>query len=156
MHRERRDGEAAGAGVRRGPARLELSAGGTVPEAVWERLERARLEAEAAHEAVPLAWPATGRRFLLRPSSFHGRRYWLTSPDCELGMDRHPRPMPAYVQLHSAYLHSLGPELAAGLLGTLLQGDVFGGPVDVVVSRVDVYADFEGCGSRGCRTWTGS
>ena len=123
---------------------LEVTARGTVRLDVWELLERAKLEAQDAGEAVPFQFGSIDRRFLILPHGRRGWPYWLTSPDMEMGLGRNRQGVPAYAQLHSAYLHAMGPELAVGLLGTLLRVDVMGGPFQLIGSRVDVYADVQG------------
>jgi hypothetical protein len=123
---------------------LELSARGMVLLPVWARLERAKQEAREAGEAVPFEWPGMRQTFLMQPRGLHGQSYWLRSGDYELRLGRTPGGVPAFAQLHSAYLHARGPELAAGLVGTLLQVDVMGGPFELIGSRVDVYADVQG------------
>lgn len=123
---------------------LELTARGGAQRQVWELLERAKVEAQEAGEPVPFAFGRSLRPFLILPHGRRGWQYWLTSPDFEMGLGRNREGVPAYVQLHSAYLHSLGPEMAAGLVGTLLQVDVMNGPFKLIGSRVDVYADVQG------------
>ncbi|TMC07682.1 MAG: hypothetical protein E6J41_15735 [Chloroflexi bacterium] len=123
---------------------FEATARGPVRNTVWNALERAKLEAQQAKGAVPFQFGSILRPLLVLPYGRRGWPYWLTSPDFEMGLGRNQRGVPVYVQLHSAYLHSLGPELAVGLLGTLLQVDVMSGPFQLIGSRVDVYADVQG------------
>jgi hypothetical protein len=55
--------------------------------------------------------------------------------------DRFPA---VHVQLHSAYLHSVGLQWALDLLELLLRHDVFGSAYELMVSRIDLYADVQG------------
>lgn len=122
---------------------LNLSARGAVRAEVWEALEAAKLRAQAEEESAPFAF-ATGRAFLVRPYGLRGYTYWLSSPDCELLFGRSERFPAALVQLHSAGLHSMGVDRAVDLVEGLLRAEVFASPPELVVSRVDVYADATG------------
>jgi hypothetical protein len=123
---------------------LHLSARGRVRDDVWEAVEAAKARAQAMEGAVPFDFPVTEQAFLLKPHGLRGYSYWLASPDFELLLGRSERFPAALVQLHAAYLHSLGPEWAIDLAVQLLRLDVFTAPPDVVVSRVDLYADSQG------------
>jgi hypothetical protein len=123
---------------------LEVTARGGVRPEVWGLLERAKLEAQEAGKAMPFEFPRASPRFLILPRGRRAWSYWLTSPDCELALGRNPQGVTAYAQLHSAYLHERGPELAVGMVGTLLQANVMAGPFQLIGSRVDVYADVQG------------
>jgi hypothetical protein len=123
---------------------LHLSAKGTVRAGVWEALEEAKREAQEADEAVPFEFPVTSQAFLLKPYGLRGYAYWLTSPDFELLIGRGARFPAALVQLHAAYLHSMGPAWSVDLAVQLLRLEVFAGVADVTVSRVDLYADGQG------------
>jgi len=123
---------------------LHLSARGGVRADVWEALEASKREAQATEEAVPFEFPTTGQAFLLKPYGPRGYAYWLTSPDFELLLGRNEKFPAVLVQLHSAYLHSMGAEWALHLVDQLLRLEVFGGRPEVVVSRVDLYADAQG------------
>jgi hypothetical protein len=123
---------------------LHLSARGAVRAEVWEALEAAKREAQAEEAAVPFDFPATGRAFLVKPYGLRGYTYWLASPDFELMLGRSERFPAAIVQLHSAGLHSMGAERAVDAAEALLRAEVFASPAELVVSRVDVYADSTG------------
>src|SRR5579859_6151458 len=104
---------------------LHLSARGTVRGEVWEALEAARREAQAAGESVPFGFELTGQAFLLKPHGLRGYAYWLTSPDVELLLGRSERFPAALLQFHSAYLHSVGVGWAVDLVEQLLRLEVF-------------------------------
>ncbi len=123
---------------------LHLSARGAVRAEVWEALEAAKREAQAAEEAVPVDFELTGQAFLLKPYGLRGYAYWLTSPDVELLLGRSERFPAGILQFHSPYLHSVGVGWAVDLIEQLLRLEVFAHPPELVVSRVDVYADATG------------
>jgi hypothetical protein len=50
----------------------------------------------------------------------------------------------AMVQLHSAFLHSVGVDAAIDAAASLLIEDVFAWPPELNVSRIDLYADVQG------------
>ncbi|HSR23705.1 MAG TPA: hypothetical protein VLW53_09150, partial [Candidatus Eisenbacteria bacterium] len=122
---------------------LHLSARGTVRSEVWAALEEAKGRVQAADEAAPFDFDLTGQAFMLKPHGLRGYAYWLASPDFELLLGRSERFPAALVQLHSAYLHSMGVEWAVELAAQLLRLEVAGRP-ELLVSRVDLYADATG------------
>lgn len=123
---------------------LHVSARGQLKSSVREDLEEAKVRAQAAEEPVPFELPVTSQAFLMKPFGLRGYTYWLTSPDFELVLGKGERFPAALVQFHSAYLHSCGPAMAWDLVNLMLRHDLFVGPPDVAVSRVDLYVDFQG------------
>jgi hypothetical protein len=107
-------------------------------------LERAKQRAQAAEEEVRLDFPAADGRFLVRPFGWRAYTYWLSSPNLELRLGKSEHFPTVHVQLHSAYLHSLGVRWAVDLLELLLREDVFEVGPELVVSRIDLYADVQG------------
>lgn len=86
----------------------------------------------------------TGPALLVKPPGLRGHAYWLTSPDFEVILGKSEKFPPVLVQLHSAYMHSLGIDRALDLVEALLQHEVFAGAYRLNVSRIDIYADFQG------------
>lgn len=123
---------------------LHVSARGAVRPEVREALEVVKRDAQEADEPVPYEFPLTAQAFMVKPYGLRGYTHWLTSPDFELLLGRGERFPAALVQLHSAYLHSVGAEWAVGMMTQLLDLEVFASPPVVVVSRIDVYADTQG------------
>ena len=123
---------------------LHASVRGVVRSEVWELLEDAKRRAQAEDEQVPFDFPVTSGGFLLRQHGWRGYTYWLSSPDFELMLGRSEK-FPAVVcQLHAAYLHSVGVVWALEFAELLLRHDVFAGAYELLVSRLDLYADFQG------------
>ena len=123
---------------------LHASARGVVRPEVWNLLEEAKRRAQAGEEEVALDFPVTSGAFLVRPHGWRGYTYWLSSPDFELMLGRSEK-FPAVVcQLHAAYLHSVGVAWALEFMELLLRHDVFAGSYELLVSRLDLYADFQG------------
>src|ERR1700730_15605191 len=121
-----------------------MSARGVVGADVWKCLEEAKQRAQGSDQEVRVDFPITEGSFLLRPYGWRGYTYWLTSPDFELMLGKSEK-FPAVVcQLHSAYLHSVGLPWALELVEVLLRHDLFASPFELLVSRLDLYADVQG------------
>src|SRR5712692_1641506 len=123
---------------------LHVSVRGEVKSHVRSVLEEAKVRAQDAEEPVAFEFPVTSQAFLVKPFGLRGYTYWLTSPDFELILGKGERFPAALIQFHSAYLHSCGPAMAWDLVDLLLRHDLFVTRPDVVVSRVDLYVDFQG------------
>jgi hypothetical protein len=82
--------------------------------------------------------------FLMRPHGWRGYPFWLSSPNVEL-MIGAAKPFPAlYTMLHSAFIHSIGVETAVAEVERVLRADIIDGPVTLLPSRIDLYADVQG------------
>ena len=123
---------------------LHLSVRGQLKSHVRGTLDEAKVRAQEAEEPFPIEFPVTSQTFLMRPFGLRGYTYWLTSPDFELVLGKGERFPAALIQFHSAYLHACGPALAWDLVDLLLRHDIFSTRPEVVVSRVDLYVDFQG------------
>jgi hypothetical protein len=113
---------------------------------VWDGLPLVlrRMVEMAEGETVPCTFREGGPDFLLRSHGWRGYPFWVTSPRFELYLGAAAPFPPAYVQLHSPYLHTLGAEDAAAEVEEFLATDVFHGQMEIAASRVDVYADVQG------------
>jgi hypothetical protein len=123
---------------------LNLAAKGHVRPEVWELLAEAQQRARLEEESQPVEFPMTAQAFLVKPHGLRGHMYWLSSPDFELILGRSEKFPPVLLQLHSAYMHSIGIDRALDLMEALLRHEVFAGAYRLNVSRIDVYADFQG------------
>src|SRR5262249_50024667 len=117
---------------------------GVVRHEVWALLEEAQQRARVDEESQPIEFPMTAQALLMKPHGLRGHAYWLSSPDFELIFGRSEKFPPVLVQMHSAYMHSVGIHRALDLMEALLRHEVFAGAYRLNVSRVDVYADFQG------------
>src|SRR6516225_9582221 len=78
----------------------------------------------------------------------HGRRaypYVLQGANYGLTVRPNGELPPMRVDIYSAWLHATGAAEAATEVAGMLRAAVFVVPPDVVVSRVDIYADMQGC-----------
>ena len=123
---------------------LHVSARGQLRAEVVERLEDIRRQAQDSEDSVVFEFEKTGQAFLFRPYGLRGYRFWLSSPDFELILGVSEKFPAALLQLHAAYLHSCGLDLGFDLIDLLLRHDVFTHAPELTVSRLDLYADFQG------------
>jgi len=123
---------------------LYMSAKGTVRPGLWPTLEVVKKLAHDAGEAEMFEWPVAGRTMALKPHGVRTYGYWFTSPDFELMLCQNDRFPAAMVQLHSAFLHSVGVDAAIDAAASVLNEDVFAFPCEFNVSRIDLYADVQG------------
>jgi hypothetical protein len=123
---------------------VHLAMRGVLRPEVWERLEEARREAQATDEVVPVELGGSGQAFNVKGHGLRGYALWLSSPDYEVLLGKSEKFPAALVQLHSAYLHSMGARAAVELACSAIAHDLFAGGVEVTVSRLDLYADVQG------------
>ena len=123
---------------------LNLSVKGTVREPVWDLLAEVQGRARANEDVAPLSFPVTEEAFECRPYGWRGYTYWLSSPDYELMVGRSAKFPAVLVQMHSAFLHSVGIDPALDQVERLLRLDLIEGPFKQGVSRIDVHADLQG------------
>jgi hypothetical protein len=127
-----------------GVDRLELSVRGSVRHEVLRALEVAKLEAQRMREAEPYRFAEGGRGFLVQASGRRAYPYVLRSPDYGLTVRPNGELPPVRAEILSAYLHEVGAAAAVADVEGLLAEAVFVVAPDVLVSRVDVYADVQG------------
>ena len=123
---------------------LNLSVRGTVRESVWDLLAEVQGRARLNEFLEPFSFPTTEEAFGCRPYGWRGYTYWLSSPDFELMLGRSAKFPAVLVQLHSAFLHSMGIDPALDQVERLLRLDVVAGAFKESVSRIDLHADVQG------------
>jgi len=123
---------------------LNLAVKGPVRKQVWELVGEAKAQAQTSADSELIDFPVTGQAFLLRPHGVRGYTYWLSSPDFELMLGTSEKFPAVLVQMHSAYMHSMGVDGSLRLVEQLLGHDIFAGPYELMVSRIDLYADVQG------------
>jgi hypothetical protein len=127
-----------------GVDRMELSLRGSVRNEVLTALEVAKLEAQRMREAEPYRFTEGGRWFLVRAGGRRAYPYVLASADMILTLRQNGELPAVRAEILSAYLHEVGAEAACAEVEELAAGALFVVAPDVVVSRVDVYADVQG------------
>ena len=106
---------------------LNLSVRGTVREPVWDLLAEVQGRARLNEDLEPFSFPTTEEAFGCRPYGWRGYTYWLSSPDYEVMVGRSAKFPAVLVQLHSAFLHSMGIDPALDQVERLLRLDVVAG-----------------------------
>ncbi|HZT66890.1 MAG TPA: hypothetical protein VFA11_13965 [Acidimicrobiales bacterium] len=119
---------------------LYLSGRPEVPGELLDRLEDGRQLAEGT--TVPIPFDLGGDKFDLAPHGWGKYRYCLDHPDGRVGFTTSKQLPAVRVQLRSAFLHTAGPAGAVERFHALLLAEC--GELSFSVSRIDLYADFEG------------
>ena len=124
---------------------LHVSGKGSVRADVWDQVDALRKVGELNESAELVEFPETGQPFFVQPRGLRWYSLWLSSDDYELLMSKSDRRPALQVQLHSAYLHSMGVHDAMRLVGETLRKSVMADKrVELGVSRIDLYADVQG------------
>lgn len=119
---------------------LTFSGKATLSASLLERLGDGRSAAQEAGEPVPFIFG--GSEFLLAPHGFGRYPFSLTHEHGQIGVTGSQN-LPAFrVQLRAGFIHGIGAEAAAQAFVDLLER--VAGPIETVVSRVDLFADFMG------------
>lgn len=119
---------------------LYLSGRASVPEQLLDRLEAARIEATAANRAV--SFDLSGQEFAVLPHAFQRYRFCLEHIFGRVGVSTGAR-LPAFrIQPRAEFLHGAGPRGVVEWYRELLEQAC--GPVLLTVSRLDLFADFQG------------
>jgi hypothetical protein len=121
---------------------LYLSFRGKVPVGRLEALEVLRDAAQRDGVPVPISLP--GRAVVVRPNGWGHYRYWVHCSDFEVFVARGDKLPAAYVQLRSHYLHTVAVPEAVAAAEAFVRGWIADGVEAPTVSRMDLYADFQG------------
>lgn len=98
----------------------------------------------AGGEASVFELRESDQPLMLRSHGWRGYPFWVSAAGYELMVGAAKPFPPVYVQLHSAFIHSLGAEVAVAELETRLRTDLFPNGLTLIPSRIDVYADVQG------------
>jgi hypothetical protein len=123
---------------------LNLTARGKLRDEAVELVAGRQSEARVSEEPQLVEFPITSQAFMVKPFGWRGYTYWLSSPDFELMLGKSEKFPAVVVQLHSAYLHSMGVDRGLDLMEGLLRHEILAGAYDLAVSRIDIYADVQG------------
>jgi len=127
---------------------LYLSVRGELRDGVLQVFDTMRSFPLNEDEPVPFHFRDEEGGFLLRQHGWRSYKTWLSSPRYELMLGG-PKALPAaYVQLHSAFIHTVGVGEAIAEVVDVLGAHFFSGPVVLTPSRVDLYADTQGWAPR--------
>ena len=119
---------------------LYLSARASLPAELLERLDRARRLAEDAPSSPPFQFGA--EEFEVAARGWGKYRYSLRHPYVQLGFTPSAALPSVRVQPRAEALHGMGAAGVVTWIRDLLEGEV--GPARLAVTRLDLYADFQG------------
>jgi hypothetical protein len=119
---------------------LYLSGRAAVPQALLAQLETARALADELRETIPFR--LAGEQLQLLPHGFGRYRYCLRHEHAQIGVSASEHLPALRVQLRAEYLRAVGPEAAVEWVRELFARDI--GAVRLTVSRLDLFADFQG------------
>jgi len=119
---------------------LYLSGRAAPPASLLERLESARTEAVALDARPPFQFGALEMR--IAPHSFGKYRYCLDHPYGRIGLTPSSKLPALRIQPRAEFLHGIGAEATVDAFRDLIEAEV--GPVRLSVSRLDLFADFQG------------
>lgn len=121
---------------------LYVSARGKLVDGLLDWLGRMR--EMCCEEATPFAFDESEGYFLFRPHGWRRYAYWLSSPRFELMIGNSDPFPPVFIQLHAAFLHAVGAEVALGEAAVVLSKHLMPDGHQLSASRIDVYADTQG------------
>lgn len=119
---------------------LYLSGRASLPRELLERLETARNEAVALEGEIP--FELGGESFRIAPYAFGRYRFSLSHVYGRIGLTNSTSLPVIRIQPLAEFLHGQGPRGTARWFEELLTKEC--GPVLLTVSRLDVFADFQG------------
>jgi hypothetical protein len=119
---------------------LYLSGRAALPPSLVERLENARTEAVALDARPPFQFGAL--KMLMAPHAFGKYHYSLSHPYGRIGITPSPNLPTFRIQPRAEFLHGVGPRAVAQGFRDLIEDEC--GFVKLQVSRIDLFADFQG------------
>jgi len=119
---------------------LYLSGRTTIPGELAARLQAIRAEGDDTGGRIPLV--LGGVEFEVAPHGWGKYRYCLKHRNGQIGLTP-SKSLPAIrIQPRAEFLHGVGPEVVVGWFRNVLERELQF--VRLTVSRVDIYADFQG------------
>ena len=117
-----------------------VSGRASIPPEFLEELDRLKGMAQGGGRSVPIV--LGGAEFHVQPGGFGKYRYCLRNEIAQIGFTPSDRLPALRIQPRAEYLHGLGPLPAVDELAEMLGREV--GPIALSVSRLDLFADFQG------------
>ncbi len=102
------------------------------------------LKVRAQETGQPQVLLADDRKALVQPSGWGSYRYWLRCGDFDVFVGRGASLPGVYTRIASEFIHEVGPHTALAELRSFVRSLLLGQSDQIVCSRVDVYADFQG------------
>ena len=120
---------------------LYVSFKGEVDTAWIDLIELQKVK--ALETGQPQLVSAADRKALVQPSGWGSYRYWLRCGDFDVFLGRGQSLPAAYARIASEFIHEVGPITALAHLKSFVCA-LLGQLVEMICSRVDIYADFQG------------
>src|SRR5665213_3472502 len=124
---------------------LYLSGRALLPGELLARLDAVRATAVEFDASVPFDFG--GMAFALAPHAFGKHRFCLEHPYGRVGLTSSSKLPALRIQPRAEFLHGVGPRAAVEAFREVLEMEC--GPVVLLVSRLDLFADFQGWGLHG-------
>jgi hypothetical protein len=102
------------------------------------------LKGRAQETGQPQVLSAGDRKALVQPSGWGSYRYWLRCGDFDVFVGRGAGLPAVYTRIASEFIHEIGPISALAELQAFVGTLLIDGTDQMVCSRVDIYADFQG------------
>jgi hypothetical protein len=122
---------------------LYVSFKGEVDAARLDGIDLLKVRAQETGQA-PLFLSENHRKALVQPSGWGTYRYWLRCGDFDVFVGRGRSLPPVHARIASEFIHEVGPISALAELKAFVAQLLLGRVDEVVCSRVDIYADFQG------------
>ena len=122
---------------------LHCSVRGELQDGLLAFLEALKAEAQRTKEVQVVAWGEQSLSVALRPHGWRSYPFWASSPNIEVAIGGAAAFPPVFIQAHSAYLHSRGPDRAVAEISEWLAANVTRAEPVLGISRLDLYCDTE-------------
>ena len=122
---------------------LHCSVRGELQDGLLAFLEALKAEAQRTKEVQVVAWGEQSLSVALRPHGWRSYPFWASSPNIEVAIGGAAPFPPVFIQAHSAYLHSRGPDRAVAEISEWLAANVTRAEPVLGISRLDLYCDTE-------------
>ncbi|MHB1576359.1 MAG: hypothetical protein ACYCX9_07590 [Candidatus Dormibacteria bacterium] len=123
---------------------LHCSVRGELQDGLLVFLEALKQESQRTKELQVVTWGEQSLSVALRPHGWRSYPFWASSPNIEVAIGASPPFPPVFIQAHSAYLHSCGPDRAVADIAEWLDANVMREEPVLGISRLDLYCDLQG------------
>ena len=123
---------------------LHCSVRGELQDGLLVFLEALKKESQRTKEVQVVTWGEQSLSVALRPHGWRSYPFWASSPNIEVAIGGASPFPPVFIQAHSAYLHSRGPDQAVAEISEWLAANVTRAETVLGLSRLDLYCDTQG------------
>ena len=123
---------------------LHCSVRGELQDGLLVFLEALKEEAQRTKKLQVVTGGEQSLSVALRPHGWRSYPFWASSPNIEVAIGGASPFPPVFIQAHSAYLHSRGPDRAVAEISEWLAENVMRDEPVLGISRLDLYCDTQG------------